>query len=93
MCGKLVATFSMGSFQLWNGSSTKLMVPNPDSLIYELLMTKQIVPCSIFVYHRGIIWSIPSLCYFASKKGGFRQGGKPIDIPVLIFIVKCRIIF
>jgi hypothetical protein len=93
MCGKLVATFSMGAFQLWNGSSTKLMMPNQDPLIYEPLMTKQIVPCKIFVYHSGIIWCIPNLQHCGSKKGGFRQSGKPIDLPELSFVVKCRIIF
>ena len=39
-------------------------------LIYEPLMTKQFVPCHIFVYHRGIIQCIPSLHHCASKKGG-----------------------
>jgi hypothetical protein len=93
MCGKLVATFSVGAFQLWNGNSTNVMMPNQDPLIYEPLMTKQFVPYNIFVYHRGIIRCIPNLHQCASKKGGFRQSGKPIDIPVMSFIVKCRIVF
>jgi len=92
MCGKLAATFSMGAFRLGNGSSTKLMMPNQDPLIYEPLMTKQFVPCNMFVYHRGIVQCIPNPHQCASKKGGFRQSGKPIDIPVLSLVAKCRII-
>jgi len=93
MYGKLVATFSMGAFQLWNGNSTKLMMPNQDPLMYEPLITKQFVPCNMFVYHRGIIQCIPNPQQCASKKGDFRQSGKPVDIPVLCLVVKCRIIF